>query len=88
MSPWELCGKRGKESMARATRKANDSASVYPSVKALAEDLGMCERSTRDALRRDEIPHRKIGNRYILPRAAIAEWLRTAGRRPVATDLR
>jgi excisionase family DNA binding protein len=53
---------------------------TYASVAALAQDLGMCERSTRDALRRREIPHIRIGKRYILPRAAIEEWLRNAGR--------
>jgi excisionase family DNA binding protein len=53
--------------------------STYPSMAALAEELGMCERSTRDAVRRNEIPHIRIGKRYILPRAAIADWLRTAG---------
>jgi excisionase family DNA binding protein len=57
----------------------NTSASTYPSVSALAQELGMCERSVRDALRRHEIPHIKLGKRYVLPRAAIAEWLRNAG---------
>jgi excisionase family DNA binding protein len=55
------------------------SGSAYPSVKVLADDLGLCERSVRDALRRGEIPCIRIGKRYILPRAAIAEWLRNAG---------
>ena len=53
--------------------------STYPSVAALAEDIGLSERSTRSALRRGEIPHIRVGRRFILPRAAIAEWLRTAG---------
>ena len=30
-------------------------------------------------LRRGEIPHIRVGRRFILPKAAIAEWLRTAG---------
>lgn len=54
--------------------------STYPSVAALAADLGLSERSTRSALRRGEIPHIRVGRRFVLPRAAIAEWLRTAGR--------
>src|SRR5580698_795180 len=54
--------------------------SAYRSVAELAEDIGLSERSTRAALRRGEIPHIRIGRRFILPRAAIAEWLRTAGR--------
>jgi len=53
--------------------------STYRSVAALATDLGLSERSTRTALRRGEIPHIRVGRRFILPRAAIAEWLRTAG---------
>jgi len=53
--------------------------STYRSVAALAADLALSERSTRDALRRGEIPHIRIGRRFILPKAAIAEWLRTAG---------
>ena len=54
--------------------------STYRSVAALAADIGISERSTRSALRRGEIPHIRIGRRFILPKAAIAEWLRTAGR--------
>ena len=65
--------------MAKTKQSANVG-SAYPSVAALAGDLGMCERSVRDALQRGEIPCIRIGKRYILPRAAIAEWLRTAGR--------
>jgi excisionase family DNA binding protein len=53
--------------------------STYRSVAELATDIGLSERSTRSALRRGEIPHIRVGRRFILPRAAIAEWLRTAG---------
>jgi excisionase family DNA binding protein len=53
--------------------------STYRSVAELAADLGLSERSTRSGLRRGDIPHIRIGRRFILPRAAIAEWLRTAG---------
>ena len=68
--------------------------STYPSVAALAADIGLSERSTRSALRRGEIPHIRVGSRYILPRAAIAEWLRSAGRahqnnsQPVVRNIR
>ena len=65
--------------MAIKKAHAHNSGSVYESVSALAVEIGMCERSTRDALRRGEIPHIKCGKRYILPRAAIAEWLKNAG---------
>ncbi len=53
--------------------------STYASVAALAADIGLCERSTRSALRRGDIPHIRVGRRFILPKAAIAEWLRSAG---------
>jgi excisionase family DNA binding protein len=70
----------GKKAMAKTNATATTgSNSAFPSVTALAEELGMCERSIRDALRRNQIPHIRIGKRYILPRAAIADWLRTAG---------
>src|SRR5580700_11148606 len=59
----------------------NGSESTYRSVAELADDLNLSERSTRSALRRGEIPHIRIGRRFILPKAAIAEWLRTAGGR-------
>jgi excisionase family DNA binding protein len=58
----------------------SSSESTYRSVAALATDIGLSERSTRSALRRGEIPHIRVGRRFILPKAAIAEWLRTAGR--------
>src|SRR5436190_5266794 len=61
-------------------RSASDKGSTYSSVAALAADIGLSERSTRSALRRGEIPHIRIGRRFILPKTAIAEWLRTAGR--------
>ena len=60
--------------------KAGGNESTYCSVAALAADIGLSERSTRNALRRGEIPHIRVGRRFILPKAAIAEWLRTAGR--------
>jgi excisionase family DNA binding protein len=59
--------------------QAGGSQSTYRSVAELATDLGLSERSTRSAIRRGEIPHIRVGRRFILPRAAIAEWLRTAG---------
>jgi excisionase family DNA binding protein len=56
-----------------------DGASTYRSVAELADDIGLSERSTRSALRRGEIPHIRLGRRFILPKAAIAAWLRSAG---------
>jgi excisionase family DNA binding protein len=57
-----------------------ESKSTYASVAALAADIGLSERSTRSALRRGDIPHIRVGRRFILPKAAIAEWLPSAGR--------
>lgn len=62
-----------------AEHQASASGSTYRSVAELATDLGLSERSTRGALRRGEIPHIRVGRRFILPKAAIAEWLRIAG---------
>lgn len=67
----------------RATQELSSS-STYKSVAELAADLGLSERSTRAALRRGEIPHIRVGRRFILPKTAIAEWLRAAG--PVAHE--
>jgi len=59
---------------------ATTNESTYPSVAALAAEIGLSERSTRSALRRGDIPHVRVGRRYILPKTAIADWLRSAGR--------
>lgn len=63
-----------------AAQTARQTDAAYPSVAALARELGMCERSTRQAIKRNEIPHLRLGRRIILPKAAIQEWLRNAGR--------
>jgi excisionase family DNA binding protein len=68
------------EAMVTNTEPADSgSRSTYRSVAALAAEIGLSERSTRSALRRGEIPHIRVGRRFILPKAAIAEWLRSAG---------
>jgi excisionase family DNA binding protein len=60
--------------------KADDKTrSAYPHVRALAFDLGLSERSTREAIRRGDIPHIRVGKRIILPRTAIQDWLKSAG---------
>ena len=69
--------------MAKTQRSAKKSTSTagnrYPSVRALADDLGLCERTVRTALRRNEIPHVRVGRRFVLPKAAIRRWLEEAG---------
>jgi excisionase family DNA binding protein len=82
-----LWGIQCEKSMVKSEKTANNITPAYPSVAALANDLGMCERSVRASLRRGEIPHIRLGKRFILPRAAIADWLRNAGR-PVGSVVR
>jgi excisionase family DNA binding protein len=52
---------------------------VYPSVKALANELGISIALAYRYLDRGVIPSIRLGNRYILPKAAIASWLASAG---------
>jgi len=59
----------------------NQKGSVYPDVDALAADLGISRQSAYAGLRNGDIPSIRLGKRFILPRAAIQEWLRTAGNR-------
>lgn len=59
--------------------RSTDKGPVYPSVDALAEELGLSRQLVYAALNANVIPHLRIGKRFILPRAAIQEWLRTAG---------
>lgn len=51
---------------------------TYSSVDELAKELGISRQAAYTALRRGVIPHIRIGKRFVLPRSAIAEWLRTA----------
>jgi excisionase family DNA binding protein len=67
------------EDLHELTSPSGVGTSTYHSVAALAADIGLSGRSTRNALRRGEIPHIRVGRRFILPKAAIAEWLRSAG---------
>jgi excisionase family DNA binding protein len=62
----------------KKTRR-NGGGNVYPSVDALAAELGISRQSTYDGLRKSEIPGIRLGKRWILPKAAIAAWLSNAG---------
>jgi excisionase family DNA binding protein len=53
---------------------------TYGSVDELAKEIGISRNATYSGLRRGIIPSIRIGKRFILPRAAISEWLRTAGK--------
>jgi excisionase family DNA binding protein len=52
---------------------------TFPSVDAFAQHIGISRKSAYDGLRNGSIPCIRLGKRFIIPRAAIAEWLRTAG---------
>ena len=45
----------------------------------LAKEIGISRQAVYAALHRGIIPSIRIGKRFVLPRTAIAEWLRTAG---------
>jgi excisionase family DNA binding protein len=53
---------------------------TYSSVDELAKELGICRVIAYAALKRGDIPSIRIGKRYIIPRTAIAEWLKSAGK--------
>lgn len=59
------------------TEQLNDA--IYPSVDALANSLGISREKAYKSLRDGEIPSIRLGKRFIVPRAAVDEWLRTAG---------
>jgi excisionase family DNA binding protein len=60
-------------------RAAQPRGAIYDSVDDLAADLGLSRQATYAGLRQKTIPNIRVGRRFIIPRAAIAEWLRTAG---------
>ena len=53
--------------------------SIYRSVADLARELGLGLTNTYRGLSNGSIPGIRIGNRWILPKAAIREWLKNAG---------
>ena len=68
---------RMKQNAPATTRPAN----VYRNVDELARELGLGRLTVYGALRDGTIPSIRVGKRYVLPRAAIQEWLRSAGGR-------
>jgi excisionase family DNA binding protein len=52
---------------------------TYSSVEDLARELGISRQKAYAELRAGRIPSIRLGRRFVIPRAAIAEWLRTAG---------
>ncbi len=51
---------------------------TYSNVGELARELGLGQLTVYAALRNGTIPSIRVGKRYILPRAAISEWLKSA----------
>jgi excisionase family DNA binding protein len=59
----------------------HESSAIYDSVEELARELGISRQKTYVELRAGNIPCIRLGKRFVLPRAAIEEWLRNAGRK-------
>jgi excisionase family DNA binding protein len=53
-------------------------------VDELALELRVSRQTVYRGLRDGSIPSIRMGKRFVIPRAAIAEWLRTAGQQTVA----
>jgi excisionase family DNA binding protein len=51
---------------------------TYRSVEELAAELGISRQSVYVGLRNGTIPSIRLGKRFILPRSAIADWLKSA----------
>lgn len=63
----------------QATRKSSSlEPATYSNVDELARELGLGRLTVYTALRNGTIPSIRVGKRYVLPRAAIAEWLKSA----------
>ena len=52
---------------------------TYEKVEDLASDLKIGRQATYAGLRNGTIPAIRIGRRYVIPKSAIREWLKTAG---------
>jgi excisionase family DNA binding protein len=61
--------------------KKKISNAVYSSADELARELGVSRVAVYAGLRAGTIPSIRLGKRFILPRAAIARWLESAGGR-------
>jgi excisionase family DNA binding protein len=51
---------------------------TYDSVDELAAELRISRQSAYNGLRNGTIPSIRLGKRFIIPRSAIAEWLKNA----------
>jgi len=60
--------------------KVDRTATTYDSVEQLAAELGISRATAYVGLRNGTIPAIRLGKRFVIPRAAISEWLRNAGK--------
>lgn len=58
-----------------ADRKTSN---VYRTVDDLARELGLSRQVVYRELRAGRIPSIRLGRRFVIPRAAVQEWLRNA----------
>lgn len=59
------------------TRKSVGSSSAILTVNELCRYLGLGRATTYKLLSNGAIPRRKLGKRYVIPRSAIDEWLKS-----------
>lgn len=52
---------------------------TYDSVDEFASAVGISRAAAYNGLRNGRIPHIRLGKRYVIPKAAIDDWLRNAG---------
>ncbi len=55
------------------------SQAIYSSVDDLAQELGISRQKAYTELRAGTIPSIRLGRRFVIPRSAVADWLRRAG---------
>lgn len=60
-------------------RRENGDGALYMDIAELAKRLGVGEKAIRAKLRSGDMPCIRFGRRYVIPRSAVLEWLRTAG---------
>jgi excisionase family DNA binding protein len=59
--------------------KTTSPQNIYPSVDALAKELGISRQTAYVNLNNGTIPSIRLGKRFILPKSAIQSWLQNAG---------
>jgi len=74
---------KGKTAQMKQNTTTGNERPTYLSVEDFAREIGISRQAAYAGLRRGEIPHIRLGKRFILPKTAIAEWLRTASQRSI-----